>query len=409
MSVGGLPKKTKPSQTSSRRPPIERGRWAAKGTKPLPDQPTVQHILSVMLIHVCRKVLFIATEVKITLYSIALFFGSLVFDFLPFPKIYMSSKDNLFNQYFVKIGWAWMLLVVGAFIYLTSLTYGCGRKEIVKRHMSRLAIGTFFWFFWTQLFFEYVENSTGVCLGKAILKDKYTCVGTGFQWHSFDISGHAFLLVYMNLILVEEAKAILGWEGIRDLLRVEEHTRERCGPDDDKTVLNSLSPQDLDILKDNYEKWTPCIRFLFLCMTFVSLLSDVMLACTVIYFHTMPQKVAGGIIAIGTWAFMYRFWFKKDASPGLPGKGLFLYQHLSDRSKEMAANRRRSSIVKESNKDLPTFMGLPIYASAKDKPRETENRDDDRTGVDEADNSRFLPKGDFFSAEPKYRRRKRTN
>ncbi|RXG57940.1 FIT family protein [Armadillidium vulgare] len=401
MSLGNNQRKSKGmSQGSTRRPPIEKGRWAAKGTKPLPEQASVQHVLSVMLIHVCRKVLFIATEVKITLYSIALFFGSLVCDFLPIPKMYMSSKENLFNQYFVKIGWAWTLAV------------------IVKRHMSRMLIGTGFWLFWSQFFFDYVENKTGVCLGKAILKDKYTCNGNGFQWHSFDISGHAFLLVYINLLLVEEAKAIVGWEGIRDLLRVEEHGRmEGCADGEDKTTLSALSQKDLVVLKENYETWTPVIRFLFLCMTLVSLLSDVMLACTVIYFHTMPQKVAGGVIAIGTWYFTYRFWFKYESSPGLPGKGLFSYQHLADRSKESFGAKRRTSIVKDT-KDLPTFMGMPIYGNVKDRERKREeDREEDRSTLTEepefnrslpkTDNSRFIPKGDFFSPEPRYGRKPR--
>ena len=60
--------------------------------------------------------------------------------------------------------------------------------------------------------------------------------------------GHAFLLVYINLLLVEEAKAILGWEGIRDLLRIEEHKRSE-GENEDKTVLSVLSLKDLSTLK----------------------------------------------------------------------------------------------------------------------------------------------------------------
>lgn len=59
MSVGNAQKKSKLSQGSIRRPPIEKGRWAAKGTKPLPDQASVQHVLSIMLIHICRKVCFL--------------------------------------------------------------------------------------------------------------------------------------------------------------------------------------------------------------------------------------------------------------------------------------------------------------------------------------------------------------
>lgn len=128
-------------QQSLRRPPVEKGRWASKGTKPLPDQASIQHIMSVMVIHVCRKVLFIETKVKITLYALSLFFGSLVFDFMPVPRTYLAMRDNVFNVYFVKIGWAWLLFIVGSFVYLTSATYGCGKTAIIQQHMGRLVVG----------------------------------------------------------------------------------------------------------------------------------------------------------------------------------------------------------------------------------------------------------------------------
>ena len=130
-------------QHSFRRPPVEKGRWASKGTKPLPEQVSVKHVISVMIIHLCRKVLFIETKVKITLYCLALFFGSIIFDFLPAPKSYLSQKDNIFNLYFVKIGWAWLICIVGSFVYLTSTTYGCGKRAMVQQHMGRLFVGRY--------------------------------------------------------------------------------------------------------------------------------------------------------------------------------------------------------------------------------------------------------------------------
>ena len=146
-------------------------------------------------------------------------------------------------------------------------------------------------------------------------------------------------------------------------------------------------------------------------MTVVSLISDVMLACTVIYFHTMPQKVAGGAIAIGTWFFMYRwdlnyvfllflntllfyrFWFQKDGSPGLPGSGLFKYQHLSERLDKQTSTKRTSSINKDL-KENPLFMGMPIYKDPKDRRRDTNNDE----GQGEETESKFAPKErSFFS------------
>ncbi|XP_066975102.1 acyl-coenzyme A diphosphatase FITM2-like [Macrobrachium rosenbergii] len=413
-SAGGAqPKKARGSSVTGQsfkscRPPIEKGRWAAKGTKPLPEQASVQHVLSLILVHGCRKVLFVQTEVKITLYSIGLFFGSLICDFLPLPKVYMGMKDNVFNVYFVKVAWAWMILVVGAFILLTSATIGCGRREVIKRHMSRLLIGTCFWYFWSQWFFSIVENRTGSCLGKAIIKDKYECNEIGHHWHSFDISGHAFLLVYINLVIVEEAKSIVGWEGIREQIRLEDHKRSDQDIGDKQTILENLPEKEYFIMKMNYEQFTPYIRGLFFIMTLMSVLSDVMLTCTIIFFHTMPQKIAGGAIAMATWFITYRVWFKSDASPGLPGCGLFQYQNLKEKTKDVPV-KRRGSLCKEHKDSMPTFMGMPLYGLKKDKDdkRKEGDKEDDRSSLEdfgEPSDSRFQPRnGPFGDYVPKCR------
>nr|XP_053656280.1 acyl-coenzyme A diphosphatase FITM2-like [Cherax quadricarinatus] len=340
------------------------------------------------------------------LYSIGLFFGSLLCDFLPLPKAYMGQKDNIFNVYFVKVGWAWTILVVGAFILLTSATIGCGHREIVKRHMSRLIVGTCLWFFWSQWFFSFIENRTGSCLGKAIIRNKYDCNSGGFHWHSFDISGHAFLLVYINLLIVEEAKAIVGWEGIRDQIRIEGHNRgdTQSHSIENKTPLEGLSEEEMVILKLNYFQFTPYIRGIFCIMTLMSILSDVMLACTIIFFHTMPQKVAGGAIAMATWFLTYRVWFKADASPGLPGSGVFQYQNLKEKSKEVPV-RRRSSLCKEHRDGLPTFMGMPLYGLKKDKEekKKESEREEDKAGLEDigdASDFRSLRNGSYGDSGP---------
>ena len=113
-SSSGL-KRGRPASQSVRcgKQPIEKGRWAAKGTKPLPEQASVKYVLSLIVVHVCRKVLFIPTEVKVMLYSLGLFFGSLVCDFLPLPNVYMGQRDNVFNVYYVKVSRSSLLLRVG--------------------------------------------------------------------------------------------------------------------------------------------------------------------------------------------------------------------------------------------------------------------------------------------------------
>ena len=96
----------------------------------------------------------------------------------------------------------------------------------------------------------------------------------------------------------------------------------------------------------------------------ISVLSDVMLTCTIVYYHTMPQKVAGGGLAITSWFITYKLWYKCDSSPGLPGSGLFKYQYLKDKNVEMPS-RRKSSLCKE-HRDVPKFMGMPITGLRRD-------------------------------------------
>lgn len=64
-------------------------------------------------------------------------------------------------------------------------------------------------------------------------------------------TGHAFLLVYINLFILEEAKTIDGWEGIRDKIRLEDHNRgdAQNDPGESKTPLEGLTPYDMAILK----------------------------------------------------------------------------------------------------------------------------------------------------------------
>ena len=35
-------------------------------------------------------------------------------------------------------------------------------------------------------------------------------------------TGHAFILIYINLVTVEEARAIVGWESLKEVIQVRE-------------------------------------------------------------------------------------------------------------------------------------------------------------------------------------------
>lgn len=287
----------------------------SQGKKPVAEPTTLQHVFIMVGMHICRKIVLFEPELKIAVYMAALFCGSLMCDFAPIPRGYFSRKNNMFNYYFVKWGWAWTLLSVGVFLGLTSYVYCCGNKDKIKKHFYRLLIGTALWFGFTNSF-NILESFTSGCMSDKYVT-KATCLKSGNVWKGFDISGHAFLLIYCSLFITEEAKSIRGWERIGDLIRNDEY--------DEESPLKNLTIDELKHLKENYFKLTPYVRTAFLNLTLFSVLWDVMLVATIMYFHSMVQKVVGGVIAILIWYATYKYWFKFPSSPGLPGQGCFKY------------------------------------------------------------------------------------
>lgn len=248
----------------------------------------------------------------------------------------------------------------------------CGdRNKIFWNHLPRIAIATFFWFLWTKLF-NVVENNYGRCHIKAY-ETKRGCLKAGHFWHSFDISGHTFILIYSSLVLIEEAKPIVGWDNIKDYLRLEDHNRKTQEASPSSNPLRALNDSEILVLKSLYEKYTPIIRLLFVGITVLQLLWDIMLVCTMIYYHRMAEKIVSGIIAICTWYFTYRAWYpSKSFLPLTAGKGLFNYQQkiatittgLGRRASLLNAKLPKPSTSSAKSSEVPKFMGMPIYKSA---------------------------------------------
>lgn len=119
---------------------------------------------------------------------------------------------------------------------------------------------------------------------------KESCLSEGFPWNAFSISGHTFILIYCNLIIMEEAKALIFWEAImKDHLMNEESRRNCADGDPPASPLHSLTNEQLTRVKETYEKYTPFIQAIFIAMTFLALVWDVMLLVRIIsffiYFH----------------------------------------------------------------------------------------------------------------------------
>jgi len=230
---------------------------------------------------------------KAAIYWLVILAGSFIHEFLPLPQSYLSNKRNVFNVYFVKLGWGWTLGLLIPFISLTSSVYTSFKPSSMLKHLSRVAVGSFGWYFWVNLF-VYIEELTGECEGEETLSSKETCHLQGFHWDGFDISGHTFLLTYSALVISEEIQVKRWWS-----------TERR------NTSAASWS-----------DRWhalvSPLVELLFICTSLLLVLWEFMLVCTTVYFHTVHQKVLGALVALFTWYVTYGVWYENEASPGRP-------------------------------------------------------------------------------------------
>lgn len=340
------------------------------GTKPTREATSVYEILTLMLIFLCKKILFLETRLKIFIYLGCLFGISLIADVMPIPKWYFSRSDNFINRFFVKFAWGWNLFLLIPFLILTSYIYCCGQKQrIAKHHLLRIFIATIFWWFWTKLF-NVIEANFGRCMVKGF-GTKATCLHAGHMWNGFDISGHSFILIYGSLVLIEEARCLMNWDGIKDNIRLEEY--QRCTKDSsaNNNPLRNLSEQEFETLQVNYEKYTPYIRGLFIGITCLQVIWDFMLFTTLLYYHVMVEKLLGGVLAIITWFLTYHVWYKyPKVIPSLPGDGVFKYIKNQAAKQAFPAARRG---IGSLNNQTPTFMGRPIYRQNQEPKQESDS------------------------------------
>ncbi|KAK7075220.1 hypothetical protein SK128_020059 [Halocaridina rubra] len=120
---------------------------------------------------------------------------------------FLTGKHSILNQVFVKLGWAWTLGVFAVY-RLLSLSVDKEWRSTLKKLCLRFAVTTFFFYIWCAIIFPAIEAYTGACLLKKIRTDlpKRECLKRKYEYISFDISGHSYLLTYCVLILMEESK-----------------------------------------------------------------------------------------------------------------------------------------------------------------------------------------------------------
>ncbi|ODM23821.1 hypothetical protein SI65_01410 [Aspergillus cristatus] len=247
------------------------------------------------------------------------------------PVNYFARKDNIFNVYFVKIGWLWLTLAFASLL-ISQPTYRqtATSSRRIAQACLRYALATTAWYLMTQWFFgppvidrSFVvtgggcERIVGGVAGAAqaatgagevaALESVVTaaaCKAIGGKWAGgHDVSGHVFMLVVVTGVLGAEGVGVAGSFLGRALGLGSSATDEADGKEKD----------------GNAEKgrvWA--LRFVLA----VAGLGWWMLFMTAIWFHTWLEKWSGLMIALGT---LYGIYFLPRKVPawrdvvGMPG------------------------------------------------------------------------------------------
>lgn len=229
------------------------------------------------------------------------------------PANYFARKNNVFNLYFVKIGWVWLTVAFASLllfqpIYNSSSPSSQSQQQARFRRslqaLLRYTIATIVWYFMTQWFFgppiidrgfvitggkcEYVLEKAGKVTSDTstagrleTLFSAAACKAAGGAWRGgYDISGHVFMLVLMTAILAFEAVGA-GAVGTFPSARAEsDGPRERKASEPD-SVLGSGQENASSVART----WS--IRLVW----GVVILGWWMLFMTAIWFHTWLEKV----------------------------------------------------------------------------------------------------------------------
>ncbi|XP_031563174.1 fat storage-inducing transmembrane protein 2-like [Actinia tenebrosa] len=254
-----------------------------------------------------RTIALTKTTYKVAIYWLIVVLGSFIHEFFPPPRSYFSYTKNVFNVYFVKLGWGWTWTLLSVLVLTTSAILTSGNVILIASHYSRLIVATIAWFLWVN-FFEYVEHISGSCKGESRHGSKYTCHKHGYFWEGFDVSGHTFLLIHCCLTISEEIKVV---KLIEDLDKgIDNHGNPSTGPMSFKS-------------KYWYKLFSPFINTTFLFTAILMVLWEIMLVSTCVNFHTTLQKIFGALPAFITWKFNYQYWHMQDSGVVLSAQSYF--------------------------------------------------------------------------------------
>ncbi|EGC41018.1 inositol phospholipid biosynthesis protein Scs3 [Histoplasma capsulatum var. duboisii H88] len=235
------------------------------------------------------------------------------------PVNYFARKGNIFNVYFVKVGWLWTTLAFLSLLltqpaFNNRLLPPAARLKRVGRAICRYILVTIAWLLTTQWFFgpgiidrsfiatggkceSSIETGSGGSISElAVILTATACKASGGAWTGgHDVSGHVFMLVLTSAFLLLELQGASSVES------------EMEEPKDRNQYFVQMKL---------VEKWSRNFTLA------VGGLSWWMLLMTAIWFHTWLEKVTGLTLALGA---VYTIYFlPRTLSPwrnivGIPG------------------------------------------------------------------------------------------
>ncbi|EGP91223.1 uncharacterized protein MYCGRDRAFT_33473 [Zymoseptoria tritici IPO323] len=248
---------------------------------------------------------------------------------------YFAKKSNIFNVYFVKVGWLWTTLAFFLLILSHSSLGPPLRLQLTRRRWQatlRYTCATLIWIFVTQWFFgpaiidrsfRWTGGQCQVIYGNSLADQKEreemndvrevfthaACKATGGTWRGgHDISGHVFLLMLSSAMLwLEFLPAVLRMEGLTDARRIRTS---------DGAVRSAAVESDMK--SDTSRELGIGVQVAL----GVAVLSWWMLLMTAAFFHTWFEKLTGSLVAFTT---IYLVYFLPRAVPvlrqiiGMPG------------------------------------------------------------------------------------------
>lgn len=287
---------------------------------PVNHDVEIKRIIWSAVLWLCRNVIFPDVCVKLYLYGIVVILSSLVRSFNASPtSTFLQDKRNFLNVYFVKIGWAWLLAVCTPFVFLTN-SFLRGNHQFDKLYIGRgliscvrLLVATVCWKVVTSVFVYAELSYGGHCLveqNRMNATTRHECKQVEGSWVPFlDISGHVFLLTFCCLIMCEESKTFLDWMKMGGILTHGGTTLRQqhvSGQNRENVDLALESDAKTKHILASYQLLNPYVRVTYVAQAILTVVYEVMLVSTCLYFHTFVHKAVAYLFSVCCWYAIYK-------------------------------------------------------------------------------------------------------